>query len=96
MDGYEASVADVLLDKMRKLAKRLEDEKRFSKLASENSEMLELWNEYMVLKQAECRNLSKCFICGGLVKKDDTKTYTSLPAKYDYVCQSCGHKECRD
>ena len=49
MDGFEASVADELFDEMRKLANRLEDEKRFSRLAEQDPIMEELWNEYCLL-----------------------------------------------
>ena len=49
MDGYEASMADVILDEMRKLANRLEDEKRFSRLAQQDPIMEDLWNEYCLL-----------------------------------------------
>ena len=49
MTGDEARLADELFDEMRKLANRLEDEKRFSRLAEQNLIMEELWEEYCLL-----------------------------------------------
>ena len=49
MDGFEASVAGKIFNEMRKLANRLEDEKRFSRLAEQDPIMEELWNEYCLL-----------------------------------------------
>lgn len=49
MYGFEASLADKIFDEMRKLANRLEDEKRFSRLAEQDPIMEELWNEYCLL-----------------------------------------------
>ena len=49
MTGDEARLADELFDEMRKLANRLEDEKRFSRLAQQDPIMEELWEEYCLL-----------------------------------------------
>jgi len=46
---FDKERAQELLDEMRKLANRLEDEKRFSRLAEQNLIMEELWEEYCLL-----------------------------------------------
>ena len=46
---FDKERAQELLDEMRKLANRLEDEKRFSRLAQQDPLMEELWNEYCLL-----------------------------------------------
>ena len=49
MTDDEARLADELFDEMHKLANRLEDERRFSRLAEQDLIMEELWNEYCLL-----------------------------------------------
>ena len=49
MTGDEARLADELFKEMHKLADRLEDEKRFSRLAKQDPIMEELWEEYCLL-----------------------------------------------
>ncbi|MDD4279698.1 MAG: hypothetical protein PHX74_08205 [Candidatus Sumerlaeales bacterium] len=49
MPEFDKERAQELLDEMRKLANRLEDEKRFSRLAEQNLIMEELWEEYCLL-----------------------------------------------
>ena len=49
MSEFDKERAQELLDDMRKLAGRLEDEKRFSRLAKQNLIMEELWEEYCLL-----------------------------------------------
>ena len=49
MTGDEARLADELFKEMHKLADRLEDEKRFSRLAKQYPIMEELWEEYCLL-----------------------------------------------
>ena len=49
MSVFDKERAQELLDEMRKLANRLEDEKRFSRLAQQDSIMAELWEEYCLL-----------------------------------------------
>jgi hypothetical protein len=49
MTGDEARLADELFKEMHKLADRLEDEKRFSRLAQQDPIMEELWEEYCSL-----------------------------------------------
>ena len=49
MPEFDKERAQELLDEMRKLANRLEDEKRFSRLAEQNLIMDELWEEYCLL-----------------------------------------------
>ena len=46
MPEFDKERAQELLDEMRKLGNRLEDEKRFSRLSHQESGMEELWNEY--------------------------------------------------
>ena len=49
MSVFDKERAQELLDEMRKLESRLEDEKRFSRLAQQNLIMEELWEEYCLL-----------------------------------------------
>ena len=49
MSGLDKDRAQELLDEMRKLESRLEDEKRFSRLAQQNPIMEELWEEYCLI-----------------------------------------------
>lgn len=35
----------------------------------------------------------RCPKCGGGMRKDLTKVLTSLPPKYEYECDKCGHVE---
>ena len=49
MHEFDKERAQELLDEMRKLANRLEDERLFSRLAQQNTMMEELWEEYCLL-----------------------------------------------